>query len=167
MLFKRAVAVVLSIAAANAESQGTTRAVQQGMDKGFKTCAPAVDNLVKQVHGDDSKYAHLGTWNKSDADRRSFNTLTIQSYSDGTSFAAFSGVRSLSGSCDAAMMQVLPIQGSSCTALRETMFKGWKYLQDLGGVPLFEPEGDESTTVLLAPLGASGCLIIKHYIGYE
>jgi len=159
-------ALLLSVAA-TAGAEEISRAIQQGIDKGFKTCAPSLDAFVKHVHSDDSKYAHLGTWSKADADRRLFNTLTIQPYADGASFAVFSGVRGLSGNCDAAMTQVLPVLGSSCTSLRETTFKTWKYLQDLGGVPIYEPVGDESTSVLLAPLGTSGCLVIKNAVGYQ
>jgi hypothetical protein len=160
-------AVMLIIASATSSAQELSRAVQQGSEKGFKTCAPLLDRFVKHVHSDDSKYAHLGTWSKSDADRKMFSTLTVQPYSDGSIFAVFSGVRNVSERCDAVMTQVMPIPGTSCTALRETTFKSWKYLQDLGGVPIFEPPGDESTSVLLAPLGSGGCLIIKHAAGYE
>jgi len=137
------------------------------MEKGFKSCAPLMDGFVKHAHSDDSKYAHLGTWSKADADRKMFSTLTVQRYSDGTGFAVFSGVRNISDKCDAVMTQVLPVPDSSCTSVRETTFKTWKYLQDLGGVPIYEPPGDESTSVLLAPFGSNGCLIIKHAAAYE
>lgn len=159
---------ILSLSACiHVNSQTLSSAVQQGVDKGFKTCAPTMDRAVKLVNEDESKYAHLGTWNLGAPDSRVFNTLTIQPYSDGTSFASVTGVQNHAGECDTVLTQVFPVLRSSCTSLRETTFKGWKYLQDLGGVPLFEPPDDQSTTVILAPLGTGGCLIIKSAVLFE
>lgn len=166
MLRSYLMAIFLVSAAGGAFAQDAARAVQQGIEKGFRTCAPLMDRMLKFVHSDDSKYAHLGTWNKGSPDRKTFNTVTVEPYTDGATFTSFSAVRNQADECDVVMTQVIPVLGRSCNALRETTFKGWKYLQDLGGVPLFEPSDDESTTVFLSPLGNTGCLIIKSAVVY-
>lgn len=156
----------LSLSAAAWAADAPSRAVQQGMDKGFKTCAGALDILVKSANEDDTKYGHLGVWSVAAVDSHVFDTTTIQPFSDGTQIVAYSAVRSAEGKCDLTMTQILPVTKSSCTTLRESIFKDWKFLQDLGGVPLYERADSPSLTVLLSPLSANGCLIVKRYVAF-
>lgn len=147
-------------------AEDASRAVKQGMDKGFSTCAPSLDALVKRVNTNDTQYSHLGVWAKVDPDSHVFDTTTIQKYSDGTQIVAFSGVKNALGKCDLVMTQVLPVMESGCAALRETAFKEWKFLQEISGVPLYERPDSPAETAMLSPLGTTGCLILKRYVSF-
>ncbi len=159
-------AAALVVSPAPVHAQDASRAVKQGIEKGFTSCAASLDALVKRVNTNDAQYSHLGVWAKVDPDSHVFDTTTIQKFSDGTQIVAFSGIKNALGKCDLVMTQVLPVLESGCTALRESAFKEWKFLQEISGVPLYERPDSPAETAMLSPLGSTGCLILKRYVSF-
>ena len=151
-----------TLAAGQAE---TSAAVRQGMEKGFRTCAAEMDRVVRDVAKDDG--AHLGTWNTQAPDDRMFNTLLVRTYSDGNMLVTVTAVKNALGKCDVTMTQAFSLPAKPCPTLRETILKGWKFFSDVGGLPVYEHPDNPSLNATLAPIGVTGCLVVRHVVNFS
>lgn len=153
-------------AAAAADDKPLSAAVQAGADKGFTACAGKLDELVKFAHKNDSAYGHVDIAAPDKADDRTYTTITSQGFSGSNMVGTFSGVKTADGRCDVTMTQVFPVVDSTCLELRDKTFRDWRYVRDVGGVPLYELPSDGVATLILVPLKTAGCLAVKTYIRY-
>jgi hypothetical protein len=147
-------------AAPGAAPAAPSRAVQQGMEHGFRDCAPDLDQAVKLVHEDDDAYAHMGTWSTANGNGELFNSLTA---APGSGVTSFTGVKTAAGKCNTTITQVVPTD-LSCEEAQKTGFKDWKAVGDLRGLPLLEDPTTPAVNVLMIATSKKTCLIIKHAV---
>ncbi len=156
-----ALALMLNLpAAVQAAEPPLSRAVRQGADKGFKTCAPAMDRIVRFLHEDDEAYTHLGVWSTTDTDKSSFTTLTLQEFEDGRRINHVSAVQNAAGKCDTSFLSVIPVLTQTCAKLLQTEFRDWNFYAKMGEANVYEEPGNAGSNAMLAPLG-EGCLLIR------
>lgn len=155
-----------SLAASPAHAQAPlSRAVQVAYDQGFHDCARAADNYVKYVHTDESEYAPLTLWGKTNPNRSSMAAITSQAYKDGNATTTFTAVKNGNGKCDITFTQIIPSQ-QSCVEVRENVFKGWHYYGDLAGSTVLD-DNTETTNVVLVNLPNNQCLVVKHVFAVD
>ena len=159
-------AVVCAIASASQAQPKLSRAVQQGFDHGFVTCAPALDQMVKFVNENDDDYAYLGVWSVKDPDKSAFDTVTSTKDVSGNVITTFSAVPNRAGSCDVTFTMIVNSIERTCAQLRDTTFKDWKFYDDMAGPAVYEISNDIGEDVILSPIPSGGCLIVRHYVGY-
>jgi hypothetical protein len=168
LLITGALAVMLT-GAGPAAAPPLSRAAQDGVDHGFKTCAPAVDMLVKFIHPDDEAYAVVSTWSRTHPDEGTFNVVTVQHDDEGDLISSVSGLRNVRGSCDVNFTQSAALVDTSCAELRKLAFKDWKAGDRLIQTDVFEDKTAPGMSAFLTPLKNGGCLVTRQYLltGYS
>jgi hypothetical protein len=162
------VAAAIMLAAwtnATAAEPPLSRAVQAGVDHGFKACAGAMDEYVKYLHENDDTYDHLGTWSKAHPDKYMFSTIISDPTSESDVVSSVSAVRNADGQCDVTFVQVVPFVDKPCAQLRETVFKDWKYYDVISKSTVLEESDFVGSYVILTPLKTGGCQVLKHFLG--
>ena len=150
-------------AGAAAAAAAETVPVEQAKQNGFTTCAGQVDKVANHVIGD-SEHGALSTWSKRDTDKKMFNSMAVSKYSDGHSVGVISTSQSVAGGCDSSYTTVFHWD-KSCSAMRETTFKEWKYYTEVGGLTVLENESG-SVNKILMPAG-EGCVTVTTEVVYD
>ncbi len=160
-------ALVLGLVAAGqavqAQEVKPTRVETQLAEKGFKKCGPSIGKAVRWVHGDDSKYRFITTWGTKNPDNSIALVTTTYAYTDSTMLTTFTASPDASGGCTVTSSQILPF-ATSCTALRETTFKDWKFIFDMGATAAYERDQEKSLTSYLTPTPGGGCMVLKQVV---
>ena len=149
-----------------AKSTDLSRAVAQGQKAGFRDCGPAMDMAVKFVHDDDASYAHFGRWSSEAPNDETFTSLTSATFQDGKSLTAFTGTKNARGKCSVGFTQFLIIPDKICSTLRKEAFAGWKEYGELGADKIYEDPTSPNADVVLVPVGQTGCVIVKTFVGF-
>lgn len=154
-------AFLLCLAAGGVAAE--TVPVEQARQNGFTTCAGQLDKVANHVIGD-SEHGALSTWSKTDTDKKMFNAMAVSKYSDGHSVGVISTAQSRAGGCDSSYTTVFHWE-KSCSAMRETTFKEWKYYSEVGGLTVLENESG-SVNKILMPAG-DGCVTVTTEVVYD
>jgi hypothetical protein len=155
--FANAVIAVLTAISWPAFAQDM-RAVEMLKSKGFQRCAGSTGDVTEFIY-DKDKFGFVNMWNVAQTDRRSAMTVTSKQYSDGRAITVVSTAPNVAGSCDSSFTQVL-VADESCTKVRETTFKDWKYWDEVDGLPFYEDPTSKNVVVTLNPFKGA-CLVIK------
>jgi hypothetical protein len=134
------------------------RAVEELKVKGFNSCADTVGLVLKFLNKRDD-FAFRNTWHEKSANAHTASVFTIKSYGDGNSYASVNTSPRPDGGCDAGFTQVFFFY-ESCTTMRDSSFKDWKFYMDFGNVPVYEDPTSKNVVIALAPL-VNGCLVLK------
>lgn len=135
-----------------------TESGQQLREHGFKACAHAVDDIAHFVFQSDFSYLNL--WNQTNIDKHSVLVTGAKSYSVGKSLLTITATETQVRTCDASFTLVMPFQ-QECKALRDTVFKEWKFYSDkLDGIAVYEDPSTPTVDLSLEPI-PGGCLAVK------
>lgn len=161
MLAAKIIFVLISIASASSAFSGDAdyASIAQLKEKGFTKCAGSQAATTKFLYPEED-YAYLNVWNAGHPDTHMATTVTSKKFTDGSGVALITTTPTASGECDSSLVQVF-YSAESCTKLRETIFKKWKFFNDLGGTPVYDDPTTDNISVVLAPNG-DGCLVVKY-----
>lgn len=124
---------------------------------GHTYCASGINRVANWLLDQDG--ATLALWNSANPDGHAGTVIGTKRYSDGNNVVHLTGTPVKDGGCDVAFTVVLPA-AESCSNLRETAFKDWKYFTDLQGLPVYDDPTVSTVSVILQSVG-SGCAITK------
>lgn len=127
--------------------------------KGFMACSGSQSTATKFLYNKDD-YAYLNVWNAKDPNAHLASTVTSKKFSDGAGVAVITTTPTVNGACDSNLVQIFS-STETCSKLRETIFKEWKFFNDLGGTPVYDDPTSGNVSVVLAP-NDSGCLVVKY-----
>lgn len=133
--------------------------VAQLKAKGFVKCSGSQSTVTKFVYAKEN-FEYLNLWNANHPDTHMATTVTSRKFSDGSGVAVITTTPTASGECDSNLVQIF-YSAESCSQLRETTFKEWKFFNDLGGTPVYDDPTAENVSVVLAP-NNNGCLVVKY-----
>lgn len=136
---------------------------EQATKNGFKTCQKTVESIAQHLTKD-GKHSAISTWNKRSSDNRMFNSQLAISYTDGNAIAIINVAPVSSGKCDGSYTRITNWD-KSCSVLRETNFKDWKFFSELSGLVSLENTSGSVSTVLLP--SQNGCTTIQTEVVYE
>ena len=153
-----AVLCLLSPAAAQEKDYRSLAALKA---EGVTKCAGAMSAVTRFLHAEDD-FAYLNTWRTSNANDHIATTMTAKSYTDGQSLGFVAASPTVNGTCDTTFIQVF-VFDDSCAKVRDTVFKEWRYYDDLGKNPLFKDPTADNVSLTLSAL-AGGCLGMKRGI---
>jgi len=157
--------IALALAApVQAQEPPTSRVLQKGYAAGFKDCARALERFIVFIHEDDDDFGYLSTWSTKRPNDEMMSALTVQTFTDGHGVTTFSGVKTAPGVCDITLTQTVTLPELPCDKARADAFREWKPLTELGDLPVYEDPTDPNTTATLAPLGKTGCVVVKHIL---
>lgn len=103
-------------------------------------CGKAINSIANWVLGESGQA--LSTWHAAKPKEHGVAVLIGKHYKDGSPILTITAVPVADGGCDASFTYVLPVS-KSCSSLRDTTFKEWKYAGELQGTALY----DDPTTV--------------------
>lgn len=126
-----------------------------------------MDRLVKFMHEDEANYAFMTFWSKSKPDDSPLYTVISEPSETAHAIGAYTVVKTGAGACDGTFTWVAPITNRSCAAIRDEELKEWKFYSDLGGAAVYEDPTMSSSTVILSPIGTTGCLMVKTFAAYS
>lgn len=161
------VATLLALALAapvQAQEPPKSRVLQKGYEAGFKDCARALERFITFVHEDEDDYGFLSTWSTKRPNDEMMTAMTAQAFTDGHGVTTFAAVKTAPGACDVTLTQTITLPELPCEKVRTDAFKDWKLYTELSGLPVLEDPTDTNTNVTLAPLGQTGCVIVKHIL---
>lgn len=141
-----------------------SRAAQHLYDRGFKSCSADLDKSVKWVHDDDNNYGLHGVWNEKTPDLRMGVVTTSEPYSDASGVTTFFATKDASGKCTVAGTTSMYFD-KTCTSIRETAFKTWKFVGDISTTSIYTLGEDASLDAYLTP-AKGGCLLIRRFTLY-
>ena len=140
------------------DKEVVTQSAIQLKEKGFVTCAHAVDDIANFLFRSD--FAYLNLWNQSDINKHSALVTGAKSYAVGKSILTITATESQMGTCDASFTLVMPFP-EDCTKIRQTTFKDWPFYSDkLAGISVYEDPNIPSVNLALEPF-QGGCLAVK------
>lgn len=142
------------------------RALQDIYQAGFKDCAPAMERFVQFVHEDDESYSFVGKFSLDDANRSSAGAVTVERFTDGQGVASITGTKTAAGACDVVLTHTLVFPAETCDAVRTTAFKEWKLFMQMNESNVYEDPSTPNGHAVLSPIGATGCLVVKHLMGF-
>jgi hypothetical protein len=140
-----------------------TTPAEQAKKNGFNTCQKTVEKIAKFLIGDTNNGA-VSTWNQKNPDGRMFNSQVVLKYSDGHSMAVLNVAPVKNGKCDGSYTRVF-VSETSCSVLRETTYKDWKFFGEIGGLVSLENKNASVSAVLLP--NPPGCAAIQTEVVYE
>lgn len=145
--------------------EGTPQTVpgEQAQKNGVRTCLTTLDGVAKFLFKE-TKHSSLATWNKVAADSRLFNSQVAVKYTDGHSVAVVNVAPTKAGKCDGSYTTIF-VDDRSCPVVRETIFKDWKFADELAGLVVLKNK-DGGVSKILLPSG-SGCVAITTEVIYE
>lgn len=136
---------------------------EQATKNGFNTCQKTVEKIAKFLV-DDTNHSAVSTWNSKNPDSRMFNSQVVLKYSDGHSMAVLSVAPVKNGKCDGSYTRIF-VSEKSCSVLRETTYKYWKFFDEIGGLVSLENKSGSVSAVLLP--NQPGCAAIHTEVVYE
>lgn len=160
--------VVLTGARAQTPAAGSppalSRLTQSFVENGHKACSKDLDKAVKWVHEDDTRYGMHYVWNKDIPDKRTAIGITSESLGDGTSMVtAFTSTLDSTNKCSISAVSVFYFP-KSCTSVRESAFKGWKFGGEIASTSVYESDDGSINGYLTSTPG--GCQVVRKYIAY-
>jgi hypothetical protein len=161
------IAAALSACLPAYAAEPVSRPAELLFKNGFKDCAPAIDRVVKTTHEDGDAYAFISSWRQEAPNSSLGSTLTTEKYVDGRMVMSAGAVRNASGKCDVVVSVTLALIDSTCPQLRESAFKSWKRMDELGDAEAYVDPASASHVVLFNPLGLNGCLMVKQLAAYD
>lgn len=161
MIRKVLISILLSVTFGSAVAD--TIPGEQATKNGFTSCQKTVEKIAKFVI-DDTKHGAVSSWNNKTPDTRMFNSQIVLKYSDGYSVAVINIAPTKSGKCDGSYTTTFT-SAKSCSVLRETTFKGWKFFGEIGGLVSLENEAGSVSKILLPT--ETGCVAISTEVVYE
>lgn len=154
--------LALAAPAAGADNIPTSMAKQ----KKVKKCLPMVEKvsnfLIEQnQHGGDA------TWNSKASDEHMYSALVAKRYNDGESHIHMAMAPS-GNQCDAVYTETFVME-KSCLAVREEVFKDFRYRGTLSDTTLVLQNASSSVDVYLSNAGTNGrlCLVTRREAIYE
>jgi hypothetical protein len=157
--------LLLAVALCAAQAQAAdTVPTEQAKKNGFVTCGAQLDKVAQHLLSE-NEHGALSTWNKITPDKRMFNSQIVANYSDGHSAAVISTAQSPAGGCDSSYTTVFHWE-QSCSSMRETTFKDWKYFGEVGSLSVLENESGAINKILM-PAGKNGCVTISTEVLYD
>jgi hypothetical protein len=151
---------------AASQTSTVTRATEFARQHGFNACAPRLNEMTRMVHPADESYEFLGIWDAQRPNDRMFNALTVSKVDQPPMVTSLTAINSSAGKCDGVITQVLAVPTQSCQQLASNSFAAWKPAARLAGTNVYVREGQPGSMVLLNPLGATGCLVVRQYIAF-
>lgn len=133
--------------------------ISQLKAKGFMKCSGSQSTTTKFLYPKED-YAYINLWNALNPDTHMATTVTSKKYSDGAGVSLITTTPTQSGECDSSMVQIFS-STDTCSKLRETVFKEWKYFNVLGEASVYDDPTSDNVSVVLAPTD-NGCLIVKY-----
>lgn len=130
---------------------------------GFITCQKTVEKIANFLISDTNNGA-LSTWNSKTPDSRIFNSQVALKYSDGHSVAILNVAPVKNGKCDGSYTKIFANE-KSCSVLRETTYKDWKFYEEIGGLITLQNKSGAVSVVLLP--SQTGCVSIHTEVVYE
>ena len=156
--------VVLMIALGVAgASYGQTTPGDQAQKNGVRACQQTVENIAKFVVKE-NPHGSIATWNKTNPDSRMFGAQISVKYTDGNSVAVLSAAPTRAGTCDGYYTTIFTDE-KSCSVMRETTFRDWKFYGESAGLIVLENESGSLSKILL-PSG-TGCVAITSEMVYS
>ena len=133
--------------------------VQQARKTGVVKCLPSLQGFGKYLElSSVPDFSTNNLFYTKDTDSRLYTSLMIKQYNDGSTSFATVTVSPYENSCDSLLQQIFT-SNTSCTEMRETTLKSWKYATTIKDVTkLINEKGDIS--FYLKPVG-SGCVALK------
>jgi hypothetical protein len=168
MIRKATLALAALAIAAPAQAEAPkVRALKEIYAAGFHDCADRMADFVAFLHEDDENYAYLGLWSQNKPNAETASVVTSQAYTDGHSIATVSAVKTLGGGCNVTLTQSFVVPDQTCAALKKSSFKAWKFYGELNKAEVLEDPTTANSNVVLTPIGKTGCMIVKHIVGFE
>ncbi len=125
---------------------------------GATTCIAEIKAIDKFLN---EKAGANGAWTgaaKDNPEKRIYAALNIRAFNDGTwGYDAVSVSPGVQG-CDGTLVRIVTFPNKSCTSVRETTYKDYKYSGDLTGKAIYE---DGSVKAVLEDLTGS-CIAIRY-----
>lgn len=125
--------------------------------QGYKYCNSAINKAANWLVDQDA--GTVAQWKEGDADRHMGVLIATRRYANGNTLLHLSAMRASDGGCDVSFSLVVPVE-KSCTGLRETTFRDWKFFGDVQGIPLYDDPTTNSISVALQPIGTM-CIVNK------
>ena len=151
-----------------AQEKKLSRVVEGLKEQGVTACATELDSAVKYVHEDDSKYGFAYVWSEKDTNKRSAVVVTSMAMSGSSMVSNFVSTPDASGRCSVAITQNFVFK-RSCTAIREDIFKGWKFYGEMGATTAYDaPDvGSETLKAFLTATEDGGCHVLRRIVYYH
>lgn len=125
---------------------------------GIVKCLPKLNEISEYLDLPKTDYNAYDSFYTKDPNNRTYNSVVIKKYNDGSTSLAMSALSPYGDSCDITLQQVFT-SNSSCTETRETTLKAWKYVTTVKDVVKLQNEKG-NINFYLKPVG-SGCVAIK------
>lgn len=138
-------------------AESTLDVVKDFKKAGVVSCENASTDMLKFLD-DEMESSYLNQWNSNGLDKNSRLTTLARTFNDGTRIATLT-VTKVAGGCDVTFTQIVS-SVETCTELRDTSIKDWKYYKQLAGATLYEESDDSRVTIALASQ-PNGCLVVK------
>lgn len=154
------VLIVLFLTAINCYAENANQpSVNFLKEKGFVSCL--TDHEAMEAFIDkDGGAAYLHLWNQVTPNNHMATSIISKQFKDGESIATITTSPTIEGGCDSTYTQAFTFT-ETCPKLRETVFKEWKFYENLGNTPTYEDPTSSNVTVILIQAGNS-CLAIKN-----
>jgi len=128
-------------------------------EKGYETCSPVLAKAEKSIAGDNA-YDNLSFYFHDATDHHLFNSQVVVKYSNGNYIGLINTIRNKEGKCDGTTNLVFTFN-ESCGSMRETLFKDWKYNQEVAGLLTLELSNSKGKkNLILLPQGKGGCTAV-------
>lgn len=119
-----------------------------------------IDKFLNEKAGANGAWTSAAKENTGD---RIYTGLNIRNFNDGTwGYATLNVAPGVNNSCDGTLMQLVTFPNKSCNAIRETIYKDYKYAGEVAGKAIYE---SGSTKAVLEDLTGS-CIAIRYEAMY-
>ncbi len=126
--------------------------------QGFSYCAPAINKVANWLIDQDA--GTLSQWKEGgNADNHVGILMANKRYKDVNVFLHLGASKNNSGGCDLTFSTTYIFE-QSCSSIRETTFKGWKYYGEMQGLAIYEDPTTTNVQVTFQSTG-SGCVVMK------
>jgi hypothetical protein len=133
---------------------------EQAREFGSKTCINEINKIDTFLNEDAGANGAWSTSPKENPEQRIYAALNVKAYNDGTwGYDAITVAPGTHG-CDGTLMRVVTYPNKSCTTVRETTYKDYKYLGEIAGKAIYE---SGSTKTVLENLTGS-CIAIRYEV---
>jgi hypothetical protein len=165
-LHKSVLAIAALAVALPAHAEPLKSTAVQGLYKtGFKDCAAAMDRFVSLLH-EDADYDYFSLFANERPNESAAATVTAEKYDDGQAIASITATKNASGKCDVTFTRTLAIPTQTCEQVRGAL-KEWKLVSQMGESDLYEDPTTPDGHLILAPIGKTGCLMVRHLMGWD
>ena len=126
--------------------------------QGFSYCTPAINKVANWLV--DQGAGTLSQWKEGgNADNHVGILMANKRYKEGNAFLHLAASKNNSGGCDITFSTTFILE-QSCSSIRETTFKTWKYYGEMQGLPIYEDPTTPNVQVNFQQTGSS-CVVMK------